>query len=59
MDLAIRSLNELRLASVENFSAAAVKSDVMDKANVPPQGTRGKLFGIKYFVKVLSLPWIG
>jgi len=31
----------------------------MDKANVPPQGTRGKLFGIKYFVKVLSLPWIG
>ncbi|KAL3585468.1 hypothetical protein D5086_012335 [Populus alba] len=40
LDSAIRSLNELRLASVENFSAAAVKSDVMGKANVPPQGTR-------------------
>ncbi|KAH8506370.1 hypothetical protein Peur_044396 [Populus x canadensis] len=38
LDSAIRSLNELRLASVENFSAAAVKSDVMEKANVPPQG---------------------
>ncbi|KAJ6992573.1 hypothetical protein NC653_015844 [Populus alba x Populus x berolinensis] len=39
LDSAIRSLNELRLASVENFSAAAVKSDVMGKANVPPQET--------------------
>ncbi|KAB5551908.1 hypothetical protein DKX38_009219 [Salix brachista] len=46
LDSAIRSLNELRLASVENFSSAVVKSDVIDKANVPPQGTRRKLFGL-------------
>ncbi|KAF9679764.1 hypothetical protein SADUNF_Sadunf06G0048800 [Salix dunnii] len=45
LDSAIRSLNELRLASVENFRAAVVKSDVIDKANVPPQGTLRKLFG--------------
>ncbi|KAG5242798.1 Immunoglobulin A1 protease [Salix suchowensis] len=38
LDSAIRSLNELRLASVENFCSAVVKSDVIDKANVPPQG---------------------
>ena len=50
MDSAIRSLNELRLASVENFRAAVLKSDVIDKANVPPQGTLRKLFGMKYFI---------
>ncbi|KAJ6408085.1 hypothetical protein OIU84_011399 [Salix udensis] len=37
LDSAIRSLNELRLASVENFSSAVAKSNVIDKANVPPQ----------------------
>ncbi|KAJ6747317.1 UBIQUITIN SYSTEM COMPONENT CUE PROTEIN [Salix koriyanagi] len=59
LDSAIRSLNELRLASVENFCSAVVKPDVIDKANVPPQGTRRKLFGMKYFIKLLVCLGIG
>ncbi|KAH8481681.1 hypothetical protein H0E87_029245 [Populus deltoides] len=38
LDSAIRSLNDLRLGSAENFSAAADKSDVIDESNVPAQG---------------------
>ncbi|KAJ6958442.1 hypothetical protein NC653_040168 [Populus alba x Populus x berolinensis] len=38
LDSAIRSLNDLRLGSAENFSTAADKSDVIDESNVPAQG---------------------
>lgn len=56
LDSAIRSLNDLRLGSAENFSAAADKSDVIDESNVPAQGTHMKTFGM---LKVLSWLWIG
>ncbi|KAF9662872.1 hypothetical protein SADUNF_Sadunf18G0099600 [Salix dunnii] len=38
LDSAIRSLNDLRLGSTENFNAAADKSDVIDESNAPAQG---------------------
>uniref|UniRef100_A0A6N2NEX4 CUE domain-containing protein n=1 Tax=Salix viminalis TaxID=40686 RepID=A0A6N2NEX4_SALVM len=38
LDSAIRSLNDLRLGSAENFSAATDKSGVIDESNAPAQG---------------------
>ncbi|KAB5514657.1 hypothetical protein DKX38_028563 [Salix brachista] len=37
LDSAIRSLNDLRLGSAENFRAAADKSGVIDESNAPAQ----------------------
>lgn len=56
LDSAIRSLNDLRLGSAENFRAAADKSGVIDESNAPAQGTHRKYF---VMLKVLSWLWIG
>ncbi|KAJ6372695.1 hypothetical protein OIU76_027086 [Salix suchowensis] len=56
LDSAIRSLNDLRLGSAENFSAATDKSGVIDESNAPAQGTHRKFF---VMLKVLSWLWIG